>query len=355
MTRRVRWLFWLQIVLVLMGLVLGGAPVPEAGAAERAAANNGSILAEIRRRGYVTCGFRTANGFTAVNEYGQLSGFMVDFCRAVAAAALGDSNAFRPERLPDKPQEFNAVERLDVDVAFQTTTWTLSRETQFAIAFTVPIFYDGQGFAQWSDNAASGRASSRNVCVKAATTSLQNLEDYLKQHDRPWTVRVFRNYEEAIQAFLGRECDIITTDRSMLLTSLARYRGIGLPITIFPDSISREPFTPYVPAGDSQWLDIVRWSIYATILAEESRLSIGTIGQARPDGTPERDLLLGRLPKAGQALGLADDWALKIVQQVGSYADIFNRNLGAASPYQMDRGVNRPWSEGGLLFAPPVR
>jgi general L-amino acid transport system substrate-binding protein len=320
-----------------------------------AGASDGDIVQNIKARGYVTCGFRPSVGFAYSDDNGKLSGFLVDFCHALAAAVLGDADAIRAERLPDKPGEFVAVENHAVDIAFHNTTWTLSRDVSYAIQFTVPIFYDGQGFALWTDHPPVPLRDlvEQRVCVKSPTTTQHNLEDFISQTQRNWTIRLFKTYEEALQAFLGNECGMLTTDSSVLAMSLANYRGVGSNIHIYPDVISREPLTPYVPAGDDNWLEIVRSVIFATILAEEKGVTASNVSVMRDDPDVEVRRLLGTV--SGNTNGLRPDWALQVIAQVGNYGEIFERNLGSGSPYKMQRGLNQLWTHGGLMYSPQLQ
>lgn len=311
-------------------------------------------LDEIRDRGFVRCGFRPFSGFVQSDANGRQSGFMVDFCRALAAATLGDANAIRTMRLPDKPEEYRAVTGRDVDVVLQNTTWTFSRESAYGIDFAPPVFFDGQGFVLWTRQTpvpALAQLGPVTVCVKSQTTSQRNLEDFIARARRPWTIRLFRTLDEALHAFLAHECDMLTSDHSVLQASLAQYRRSGASMHIFPDIISREPLAPYVRAGESRWLAVVRWVIFATIRAEEKGITRANLHiLANPDGETRR--LLGQTAGLGRTLGLADDWAAQVIAQVGNYGEIFSRNLGQQSPYGMERGLNALREKGGLMTAP---
>lgn len=342
-----RWRHFLAGVIV----VAWGA---SAGAATALAAD-GDVLKAVQARGYVTCGFRPTVGFTHSDDDGRLSGFMVDFCHLLAAAVLGDASAIRAERLPDKPQEFVAVERHAVDIALHTTTWTISRDATYDIAFTTPVFYDGEGFAIRSDHEPGPLREQNNqtVCVKSPTTTQRNLEDFISQTQRHWTLRLFKTYEEALQAFLANECGMLTTDSSVLAMSLANYRGLGSNIHIFPDVISREPLTPYVAGGDANWLEIVRSVIFLAILSEEKGVTASNARAMRDSPDDEIRRLFG--PASQNGLGLRPDWATEAIAQVGNYGEIFERNLGEASPYKMRRGLNQLWTRGGLLYSPQLQ
>lgn len=335
-------------LVFMMGVVVCG------GAANAA---SGDRLREIRSQGYLTCGLRMGQpGFAATDESGRVNGFMVDFCRALAAATLGDAAAVKPRNLPDKPQEMSAVENGDVDVSFSATTWTLGREASLNVTFVQPIFYDGQGFAIWGNaKPASLQAlGPQTVCVKSPTTTVRTLKDIIEQNRQSWSVRSFKTLDQALQAFLARECTMFTTDRSVLLTVLAPWRN-DANLHVLPDVVSREPLTPYVAASDPQWVEIVRWTIFATILAEQKGITSANVAANVPGGDDETDRLLGRAGTLGQILGLQRDWAFKVISQVGNYGEIFERNLGQGSRFGLERGLNDLAGRGGLLYSPPFQ
>lgn len=333
---------WMAVVLILVSLVLDGP------------AAHADLLSDIQGRGYVRCGFRPSSGLVQSDSNGRQSGFMVDFCRALAAATLGDANAVRTERLPDKPQEFQAIENRDVDVVLQNTTWTFSRETAFAIDFVQPLYYDGQGFAAWTKQQPPPKLTeigTATICVKSGTTTHPNLVDFMKANKRHWSVRLFRTLDEALHAFLARECDMLTTDHLVLQASLAKYQTAGAALHIFPDIISREPLSAYVPRGERRWHNVVRWVVFATIRAEELGITSTNLHEHRQDGG-EICRLLGCERGLGAGLGLKDNWALNVIAQVGNYGEIFDRNLGKGSPYGVRRGLNDLKQRGGLMTAP---
>ncbi len=321
-----------------------------------ARAADGETLERIHNRGVLVCGLRSGvSGISFSDPQGHLDGFLVDVCRVFAAATLGNAQAIRVVRLPEKPQEYSAVEKHEVDVALTTTTWTFSRDISYDVEFLMPLLHDGQGFAIQSEGPPPplDRLGPRTVCVKTATTTVLNLEDHIRKSDLPWTIRTFQTLDEALQAFLAHECDLLTTDRTVLVTSLAGYRQAGMGIHIYPDVISREPLTPYIARGDRNWYDITRWILHAIILADARGVTAADVQAGRIPDDPELHRMLGHAGTAARTLGLPDDWALQALAQVGNYGEIFDRNLGV--PYGMDRGMNRPWTQGGLLYSPPFR
>jgi general L-amino acid transport system substrate-binding protein len=342
----------MRLVLLLLLLLAMASPA----LTPPAHADDGDTLERIHSRGFLICGLRSGvSGISFSDPQGHLDGFLVDVCRVSAAATLGNSQAIRVVRLPEKPQEYQAVEKHEVDVALTTTTWTFSRDLSNDIEFLMPLLHDGQGFAIHSDGAPPplDRLGARTVCVKTATTTVRNLEDYIRKSDLPWTIRTFQTLDEALQAFLAHECDLLTTDRTVLVTSLAGYRLAGMGITIYPDVISREPLTPYIARGDRNWYDITRWVLHAIVLADAKGVTSADVQAGRIPDDPELHRMLGHAGNVSRTLGLPDDWALQVLAQVGNYGEIFDRNLGA--PYGMDRGLNKPWTQGGLLYAPPFR
>ncbi|WP_244442660.1 amino acid ABC transporter substrate-binding protein [Azospirillum lipoferum] len=319
-------------------------------------ADDGETLERIHGRGFLICGLRSGvSGISFSDPQGHLDGFLVDVCRVFAAATLGNAQAIRVVRLPEKPQEFSAVEKHEVDIALTTTTWTFSRDLSHDIEFLMPLLHDGQGFAIHGDGTPPplDRLGARTVCVKTATTTVRNLEDHIRKSDLPWTMRTFQTLDEALQAFLAHECDLLTTDRTVLVTSLAGYRKAGMGIHIYPDVISREPLTPYIARGDRNWYDIARWVLHAIVLADARGVTSADVQAGRIPDDSELHRMLGHAGTAARNLGLPDDWALQVLAQVGNYGEIFERNLGI--PYGMDRGLNKPWTQGGLLYAPPFR
>ena len=343
----------MRLVLLLLLALVSVLPV----LAPSARAEDGDTLERIHGRGFLICGLRSGvSGISFSDPQGHLDGFLVDVCRVFAAATLGNAQAIRVVRLPEKPQEFQAVEKHDVDVALTTTTWTFSRDLSHDIEFLMPLLHDGQGFAVHSDGTPPpplDRLGPRTVCVKTATTTVRNLEDYIRKSDLPWTIRTFQTLDEALQAFLAHECDLLTTDRTVLITSLAGYRQAGMGITIYPDVISREPLTPYIARGDRNWYDITRWVLHAIVLADAKGVTAADVQAGRIPDDPELHRMLGHAGTVARTLGLPDDWALQVLAQVGNYGEIFDRNLG--TPYGMDPGMNKPWTQGGLLYAPPFR
>lgn len=312
-----------------------------------------SVLATIMQRGTVRCGVTYSPGFAANDASGRPVGFMVDLCRALAAAVLGNADAIELRRT-SKPQEFTALEGGEVDVSFAQTSWTFPRDVTYRIDFGPPVFHDEQGIAAWRrDDGRPAQGAGTTVCVPAATTSHRALEDYIARTGQPWQVRPYPTWPDALQAFIGQECAAISTDRSLLATALHApdIPKPGVDIAALPTA-AREPIAPVTASADRAWAGIVRWTMFALMLAEEKGVTADNAATLRSTGSSEVQRLLHSAPEAAERMGLRADWAFQAIVQVGNYGEIFERNIGERSPYRLPRGPNRPWSSGGLLYAP---
>lgn len=327
-------------------------------AAAAAHASAGAVLDVVKARGHVLCGVHNPGlvGFGAPDAKGVWRGLDVDMCRAVAAAVFGDARKVKYVPL-DADQRLAAVRNGTVDVLARNTTWTLLRESEGGVLFTVVDFYDGQGFLV---NASSGidsvrQLNGRRICVQRATTTESTLASYFSAFRMNYTPVVAESYDAAVAAFLGGQCEALTSDRSQLAVIRATRTKDPSAYALLADVISNEPLAPAVRQGDDQWFNIVKWSIYVTILAEEKGLTSRTVQALLTTGDPSLRLLLGVTPGLGESLGIGDRWAYNIIRQVGNYKEIFDRNLGSKSKLQLLRGVNTLWTSGGLLYSPPIR
>ncbi|ALG74999.1 amino acid ABC transporter substrate-binding protein [Azospirillum thiophilum] len=324
------------------------------------------VLAEIERRGVVRCGVSFNPGFAANDDNGRPVGFMVDLCRALAAAVLGKADAIEIRRL-SKPQEFAAVAAGDVDVSFAQTSWTLTRDATYAVDFGPPVFHDVQGIAAWRlpDGRSALESGELTICVPVGTTTQAELEALLARGDRPWKLRLYPGWPDALEAFLSRDCAALSADRAPLTTALhvlEQPRGsmeiADAPLASASSSPelsslpSREPITPLTPNADRMWMAAVRWTMYALFLADDAGVTGANANFQRITGSSEMRRLLSGLPQVAVKAGLRPDWAYQAIVQVGNYGEIFERNLGAHSPFKLERGPNRPWTQGGLLYAP---
>lgn len=336
------------------------APVPAATASQPGYKPAESpTLDAVRERGYLRCGVHPGlPGFALRDARGVWRGFDVDMCRAVAAAALGDSGQVRFVVI-DSQDRFGALQKDQIDVLSRNTSRTFARDAGLGVTFPVTTYYDGQGFLApkaLGVNSAEELSGAR-VCVQEGTASAGNMGDYFRVRGLEYRPVIARSEEEARQLYETEACDVYTADISGLAASRSVLANPGAHV-ILPDVISKEPLGPVVRQDDPVWADIVAWTVYATLLGEELGLSSRTVEQARETATdPETRRLLGVEGDLGRLLGLKSDWAYQVIRQVGSYHEIFRRDLGADSALRLDRGLNALWSAPapGLMYAPPMR
>lgn len=316
-------------------------------------------LQAIRKRGYLRCGVHPGlPGFAYQDVRGVWRGFDVDICRAVAAAVLGDADKVRFRTITAQDR-FSALQEGEIDVLSRNTSWTFDRDTGLGLDFAAITYYDGQGFLAPKALALTSaeELTGARICVQAGTASEGSLRDYFSARGIPYTPVVTGSEEEARRLYETEQCDAITADISALAASRSVMTNPNAHV-ILPDVISKEPLGPVVRQNDPVWTDIVRWSIYATLLAEELGLSSKTVEATRETAVdPQTRRLLGLESDYGAHLGLARDWAYQIIRQVGAYHEIFRRDVGADSPLKLDRGLNALWTapDPGLMYAPPLR
>ena len=312
-----------------------------------------STLDAVRAKGYVQCGVNTGlAGFAQPDSRGVWHGIDVDVCRAVAAAVFGDAAKVRYTPLTAQ-QRFTALQSGEVDILARNTTWTLSRDAA-AINFVGINYYDGQGFmVPKKANVKSARQlDGATVCVQPGTTNELNLADYFRANHMKLKTVVIEKLEEVLNAYFAGRCDAYTTDASGLAALRASRAPNPADHVILPELISKEPLGPAVRHGDDRWFDIVKWALYAMIEAEELGLSSKNIDAQAKSGNPEIQRFVGSTGDLGKLLGLDRRWAYNIVRQVGNYGESFDANL---KPLGFERGLNRLWKNGGLLYAPPIR
>jgi general L-amino acid transport system substrate-binding protein len=320
------------------------------------AAHGQGKLQEIQARGELRCGVnQTLAGFGTVDAAGEFSGFDVDFCRSVAAAVLGDANAvtFRPLSAQER---FTAVQSGEVDVLIRNSTWTSSRDTTVGLNFAAPTFYDGQGFMVRRDSGINTLTDfeGRSVCVQSGTTTELNLADVMSALDVQYTPVIFENAPQLVSAYDDGQCDGWTTDKSGLASFLPSLRVPG-DHRIMDATISKEPLAPAVLHGDDQWYDVVKWVVYATFAAEEFGITSQNVDAALESPNPEVRRLLGVDPDNIRGFGLAADAMYQAISQVGNYEEIYNRNLGPDTQFDIPRGLNSLYTQGGLLYSMPFR
>ena len=317
------------------------------------------VLMAVRKRGYVACGVNPGlPGFAYPDFRGAWRGFDVDICRAVAAAVLGDASKvrFTPIGGPDR---FGALQRGEIDILSRNTSWSFSRDAGLGLDFAATTYFDGQGFMapKALGLTSAEELSGARICVQAGTASQDNLADFFRARGLTYKPVVVASEAEARRLYENDGCDVFTADISALAGSRSVLNNPGAHV-ILPDVISKEPLGPVVRQNDPVWADIVRWTVYATILGEELGLNSKTVVQARETASdPQTRRLLGVDGDYGALLGLNKDWAFQVIRQVGAYHEIFRRDVGADSALKLDRGLNALWSapKPGLLYAPPFR
>jgi general L-amino acid transport system substrate-binding protein len=321
----------------------------------------GKDLDAIKARGALICGVGAGGtaGFMLVDSQGKWTGLDVDVCRAVAAAIFGDAEKVKYVPLTSQ-QRFTAVQSGEVDILSNNTTATLTRDTALGLDFTAVTYYDGQGFLV---NKKLGVKSAKElngatVCVAPGTTTELNLADYFRANKMTFKPVVIEKVEEVRAAFFSGRCDVYTNDSSSLYAT--RAANVPAPATaddfiILPEIISKEPLAPAVRHGDNQFADIVRWSQYAMLEAEEYGIDSKNVDEMKKSDNPSIKRILGVTPGMGKALGVDEAWVYNIIKQVGNYGESFERNVGKTTPLKIERGLNALWSKGGLQYAEPIR
>ena len=325
-----------------------------------AAVGSAATLDDVKAKGEVACGVHTGlAGFAAPDDQGNWKGFDADFCRAVAAAVFGDPSKvkFVPTNATER---FTALQSGEIDLLARNTTWTLSRDTSLGFNFTGVNYYDGQGFminAQKLPGINSAlQLSGAAVCVQTGTTTELNLADYFRANNMEYNPVVFQGFDETNAAYEAGRCDAYTTDQSGLYALRLTLANPDEHV-VLPEIISKEPLGPAVRQGDDQWFDIVKWTLFAMIQAEELGITQANVEEMKGSDNPEIKRVLGQEPesKIGSMLGLDNDWIVKVVSGVGNYGEVFERNIGQDSPLKIARGLNQLWTKGGVQYAPPVR
>ncbi len=316
----------------------------------------GPTLTAVRARGTLDCGAHPgAPGFGLLDSQGVYRGLDADTCRAIAAAVLGDASRIRWVVVSSQ-QRLPALQSGQIDVLPRTTTWTQTRDTANGLNFTAVNFYDGQGFMV-RVNANVQRANQlegATICVTSGTTNELNLADWSRANRIRVQPVVFDQNDETRKAYESGRCDAMTTDASQL-AGIRTAMPNPAEHVVLPDIISKEPLAPAVRHGDDQWFDIVKWTIYALIEAEELGVTQANAEEMLRSENPAIRRLLGVAGDHGPLMGLDRRWAYNAIRAVGNYGEVFERNLGSGSPLQLPRGVNRLWTQGGLMYAMPIR
>lgn len=345
------------VCLAISASTCGGPAIP--GQAAPAPTSHNDIarstptLDGVRRKGFVQCGVTTGvAGFSTADAQGHWSGLDVDVCRAIAAAVLRDASKVRFTPLT-AAQRFTALQSGEIDVLSRVTTITFQRDVQLGIEFPVTNWYDGSTFlVRKALNLTSPKGlNGATICITPGTTNEVDVADYFRRNGMTFTPVVIERLEEATNAYFAGRCDAFTQDQSALAAVRARAPNPAEHM-ILPEVISKAPFGTGVMPNDMRWMEIVRWSVFAMINAEELGLSSTTIDQALNSSDPDVLRFVGKRDDLGAMLGLDADWAVRIVKQVGNYAESFDRSL---KPLGVERGINRLWRDGGVLYVPALR
>ncbi len=336
------------VVLWLLGIVLTGGLVQ---------ASCADTLEEVKERGTLRCGVNGAlPGLSYKDEGDSWGGLDVDFCRAVAAAVLGEKD--KVEFVPLGPEDrMTALNEGRIDLLTRNTTWTLSRDLGYGMTFAGILYHDGQGFMVPGDSdlRTTLELGGKRICVLAGSTSPDNAKRYFTRHRMELQLQTYDSLDAATQAYLEGKCDALTSDQSQLFSLRTTLEDPGAH-RILGEVISKEPLGPAVRKGDARWLDIVRWTLFLLIDAEELGIDSVNADRAREQAKAEETrLLLDADGETAKLLGLDPGWSHRVIEQVGNYSEIFERNLGAHSKLKIKRGLNALWRDGGLLYAPPAR
>ncbi|MGB0309241.1 MAG: amino acid ABC transporter substrate-binding protein [Candidatus Puniceispirillaceae bacterium] len=330
-----------------------------AGVAALAAASaaQAGTLEDVRAKGFIQCGVSQGlPGFSNADDSGKWTGLDVEMCEAVAAAVFGDKNAVKYTPLSAK-QRFTALSSGEIDILSRNTTWTMTRDTQLGLNFAGVNYYDGQGMMVPTALGVSSATEldGANICTNTGTTTELNITDYFRANGMSFNLVAFEKADEVVAAYDAGRCDVYTTDRSGLAAQRGKLTNPDNHV-VLPEIISKEPLGPVVRQGDDVWFNIVRWSLNAMINAEEMGITSENINKMTYNEiTPAEARFIGKEGKFGAELGLADDWAYQIIRQVGNYGESYERNVGPNTPLKLDRGVNALWSQGGILYAAPIR
>ena len=314
-------------------------------------------LDAVKDKGFVQCGVTEGTtGFSVPDANNNWAGLDVDYCRALAAAIFDNPDAVRYTPLTS-PERFTALSAGEVDILSRNTTWTSSRDAALGLNFTGVTYYDGQGFLV---NKKLGVSSAKEldgatVCIQAGTTTELNLSDYFRANGMKYTPITYDTSDESAKSVEAGRCDVLTSDQSQLYAQRIKLANPD-DYVVLPEVISKEPLGPVVRQGDEEWFDIVRWTLFAMVNAEELGLTSANVeATAKDTKNPDVARLLGTEGEFGKDLKLPKDWAVQIVKQVGNYGESFDRNVGAGSELKIERGLNALWNKGGLQYAPPVR
>ena len=312
-------------------------------------------LDDVKSKGSLVCGVSTGlPGFSATDDEGKWTGIDVDYCRALSTAIFND-----PDKVEFKPLSakvrFTALNSGELDVLSRNTTWTMSRDVDHG-NFVGVTYYDGQGFMVKKELGVSDakELDGAAICTQTGTTTELNAADFFTANGLEYTIVAFEDVAEVGKAYEAGRCDVLTNDRSGLAAQRTRMENADDHV-VLPNIISKEPLGPLVRAGDSQWEDIARWSLNCMLNAEENGISSSNLAEMKANENPSIQRLLGVSGEYGASVGLDNGWCANIIEKVGNYSEVYERNVGVETPLGLERGLNSLWTDGGLQYAPPVR
>ncbi|MEO1159490.1 MAG: amino acid ABC transporter substrate-binding protein [Pseudomonadota bacterium] len=336
----------------LLSLALGTA-VSLAGISAASA----GTLDDVKAKGHIQCGVSQGLiGFSNPDDKNNWTGLDVDFCRAVAGAVFGDGQKVKFTPLSAK-ERFTALQSGEIDILSRNTTWTMGRDTSLGLVFAGVTYYDGQGFMVKKSLGVDSalKLDGASVCTQTGTTTELNLADYFRANNMKYEVVAFEKADEVIAAYDSGRCDVFTTDQSGLYAERLKLKNPDENV-VLPEIISKEPLGPVVRQGDDAWFNVVKWTYFALLNAEEAGVTAANAGDMMANSTdPGIRRLLGVEGDFGKAIGLENNWAANAIKAVGNYGEMFDRNVGPDTNLKISRGVNALWSKGGIQYAPPVR
>ena len=315
-------------------------------------------LGAIKSNGSVQCGVSQGlPGFSNKDDAGNWTGIDVDFCRGVAAAVFGDANAVKFTPLSAK-ERFTALSSGEVDILSRNTTWTMTRDTQLGLNFAGVNYYDGQGMMVPSSLGVTNamELDGASICTNTGTTTELNITDFFRTNNMSFELVAFEKADEVVAAYDSGRCDVYTTDKSGIAAQRLKLTDPAAH-TILPETISKEPLGPVVRQGDDGWFNVVRWTLNCMINAEEMGVSSANLSDMMNSDNPGIKRLLGTEGNFGESIGVSNGWCANIIEQVGNYGESYETNVGADTPLKLarDGSVNALWTNGGLMYAPPIR
>ena len=316
-----------------------------------------STLSDVKAKGFIQCGVsQGVPGFSNPDQSDNWTGIDVDVCRAVAAAVFADANKVKYTPLSAK-ERFTALQSGEIDILSRNTTWTLVRDTALGLNFAGVNYYDGQGFMVRKDLGVKSakELAGTAVCVNIGTTTELNMAEFFRANNMDYEPVAFEKADDVVAAYDAGRCDVYTADRSSLAAQRLKLENSAAHM-VLPETISKEPLGPVVRHGDDQWLDIVKWSLYLMVEAEENGVNQANVDKLKASTKdPVQRRILGIEGDLGKNLGVANDWGYQVIKQVGNYGDVYDKHIGPNTAVGLARGVNALWLDGGLQYAMPVR